>query len=119
MVPTHTRGCSSIARQARAPTGTVSSFIRIIRLWAQDGGAVMNTRADDRFARTVRNLATGLLPIGLALASTSVAAAGTINDGSALVRAEGYSHMATRYPDGTMNHVDRRVPCVHCRPAPR
>ncbi len=78
----------------------------------------MNTRADDRFARTVRNLATGLLLIGLALASTSVAAAGTINDGSALVRAEGYSDMATRYPDGTMNHVDRRVPCVHCRPAP-
>ena len=78
----------------------------------------MKTRAGDRCARTVRNVATGLLLIGTALASTSVAAAGTINDGSALVRAEGNGRMATRYPVGTMNHVNSRVPCVHCRPAP-
>jgi hypothetical protein len=78
----------------------------------------MNTSVGDRFARTVRTLATGLLLIGTALASTTVAAVGISNDGSAVVKTGSNGHMATRYPVGTMNHVDSGVRCVHCRPYP-
>jgi hypothetical protein len=103
---------------AQSPLAPVAVRPSHARLRVQDGGAVMNTRVGDRVARIMRNLATGLLLIGTALASTSVAAAGISNEASALVRAEGNGHMATRYPVGTMNHVDSRVPCVHCRPDP-